>query len=1005
MIFRLGSEKKKKQYEHVRRDENPEEIWDMIGELGDGAFGKVFKAQNKVTGILAAAKVIDTKTEEELEDYMVEIEILASCDHQNIVKLLDAFYFDSKLWILIEFCAGGAVDAVMLELERPLTEPQIRVVCQQTLLALVYLHENNIIHRDLKAGNILLTLNGDVKLADFGVSAKNVKTLQRRDSFIGTPYWMAPEVVMCETSKDRPYDYKADIWSLGVTLIELAQIEPPNHEMNPMRVLLKIAKADPPTLMQPSRWSPEFSDFLKRCLDKHVDNRWNPTQLLQHSFVSSVTDSRPLRELIAEAKAEVTEEIEVHKEEEEEEETEAHPGHKRAHSDVSVASSEDEKIPLSPSSLEPVPEKVEPTVPPPAKLPVANHVVDTSFVEEAASPVVEETLNTPDEEGELGPKPVEEQPPEAGGDVASPEPENAPDAPVKEMQQLEIAVEDEKEVDTSEVPANPQASSEGTEAPQEEKMAVIEESNAPAEEKEQQQEEEEEEEDRYKHLKVTLTLPEQDEGVPKQEDGEKPTEKEKMNTEHEKTVPDQATDDKEKDSDSLSNSVADNSSVDLNLSISSFLSKTKEPGSISVQDNKRQKKTMKKTRRFMVDGVEVSVTTSKIITDNDTKNEEMRFLRRQELRELRFLQKEEQRAQQQLSNKLQQQKEQILRRFEQETTSKKRQYDQEVENLERQQKQTIERLEQEHTTRLRDEAKRIKGDQDKELSKYQNMLKNRKKEEQEFLQKQQQDLDTALKKIIQQHKLELATIERDCLNHKQQLLRAREAAMWELEERHLQEKHQLFKQQLKDQYFMQRHQLLKRHEKEMEQMQRYNQRLIEEMKNKQTQERARLPKIQRSDAKTRMAMFKKSLRITGAAITPEQEREKVKQFAAQEEKRQKNERLHQLQKHENQMRDLQLQCDANVRELQQLQNEKCHLLIEHETQKLKELDEEHGLELKEWREKLRPRKKALEEEFTRKLQEQEVFFKMSGESECLNPYSHSRISKFYPIPTVHSTGF
>ncbi|KAG9337961.1 hypothetical protein JZ751_027298 [Albula glossodonta] len=286
--------------------------------------------------------------------------------------------------------------------------------------------------------------------------------------------------------------------------------------------------------------------------------------------------------------------------------------------------------------------------------------------------------------------------------------------------------------------------------------------------------------------------------------------------------------------------------------------------------------------------------------------------------------------------------------------------------------------------------------------------------EQEFLQKQQQELDGALKKIIQQHKHEIATIERDCLNHKQQLLRAREAAMWELEERHLQEKHQLLKQQLKDQYFMQRHQLLKRHEKtltsllthsitalllggEMEQMQRYNQRLIEEMKNRQAQERGRLPKIQRSEAKTRMAMFKKSLRITSTG-TPEQDREKIKQFAAQEDKRQKNERLHQHQKHENQMRDLQLQCDANLRELQQLQNEKCHLLIEHETQKLKELDEEHSQELKEWREKLRPRKKALEEEFARKLQEQEVFFKMSGESECLNPSAQSRISKFYPIP-------
>ncbi|XP_058497627.1 STE20-like kinase b [Solea solea] len=980
-IFKLGAEKKKKQYEHVRRDENPEEIWDIIGELGDGAFGKVFKAQNKQTGILAAAKVIDTKTEEELEDYIVEIEILASCDHENIVKLLDAFYYEGKLWILIEFCAGGAVDAIMLELERPLTEPQIRVVCRQTLQALVYLHDIKIIHRDLKAGNILLTLNGDVKLADFGVSAKNSKTLQRRDSFIGTPYWMAPEVVMCETSKDRPYDYKADIWSLGVTLIELAQIEPPNHEMNPMRVLLKIAKADPPTLMQPSRWSHEFSDFLKRCLDKNVDNRWNAAQLLQHPFVSSVTDSKPVRELIAEAKAEVTEEIEEHKEEEEEEETEAHLGHKRAPSDVSITSSEDEKIPLSPSILESVPEKVEPIlhVPTPTDITVAKDVVDSSFVGE---PVTEEhTMQAENAVGQQ--KHVDEEPSVAEGDVASPEKETAPEEEVKELQQLEITVVDEQQVDTAQTTPE--------EAAQEDK----EESDTLTEE--------EEEEDRYKHLKVSLTLPEQHNIVSNEENGERPGDDDKINAEDETKVPDKAKDEKERDSDLGRGSSAVNSNTELNLSISSFLSKTKEPASVS-KDTKCHKKTLKKTRKFIVDGVEVSVTTSKIITDNDTKNEEMRYLRRQELRELRLLQKEEQRAQQQLSNKLQQQKEQMYRRFEQETTSKKRQYEQEVENLERQQKQTIERLEQDHTNRLREEAKRIKGEQEKELSKYQNMLKNRKKEEQEFVQKQQQDLDSSLKKIIQQHKLELATIERDCLNHKQQFLRAREAAMWELEERHLQEKHQLFKQQLKDQYFMQRHQLLKRHEKEMEQMQRYNQRLIEEMKNKQTQERARLPKIQRSEAKTRMAMFKKSLRITIAAITPEQEREKVKQFAAQEETRQKNERLHQQQKHENQMRDLQLQCDANVRELQQLQNEKCHLLIEHETQKLKELDEEHSLELKEWREKLRPRKKALEEEFARKLQEQEVFFKMTGESECLNPSSQSRISKFYPIPTVHSTG-
>ncbi|XP_067242343.1 STE20-like serine/threonine-protein kinase isoform X2 [Chanodichthys erythropterus] len=1163
-IFKLGTEKKKKQYEHVHRDLNPEEVWEIVGELGDGAFGKVYKAQNKETGILAAAKVIDTKTEEELEDYMVEIEILASCDHHYIVKLLDAFYYESKLWILIEFCAGGAVDAVMLELERPLTEPQIRVVCKQTLEALAYLHENKIIHRDLKAGNILFTSDGDVKLADFGVSAKNTKTLQRRDSFIGTPYWMAPEVVMCETSKDRPYDYKADIWSLGVTLIELAQIEPPNHEMNPMRVLLKIAKSEPPTLATPSRWSPEFSDFLRKALDKNVDNRWSALQLLQHPFVSNVVDNRPLRELIAEAKAEVVEEIEEGKEEEEEEEPEpqqAVHGHKRALSDTSVGSSEDERQYQNTPTLESVTERAEPERKPSSEDQTSDKtsdmVVDTSKPnhaedekmnefsvpdksieesrsgeeavpkqEESPTPVtteveisdqpnppasndnvLQEIVTVSEETGEEEKKEVkvdekkkeecEEMQQEAKAQTTTDEeverilpsdeaePENKSDGvteegitePVKltgktedkieteeEITKKEL-VEDERTVTSPDVPTeevkedqtetSPDVSTEvkeqqketspdvSTEGVKEDLPQVATEDQDKAGDEAESSEPKEDPatkgvvvvEDNsmnelpvfvvngVKEEEVSATEEPQEANEDRPETQEAPTMLESDQNAAEVVKPDV---EKEKDSDSGSSSAADTNSIDINLSISSFLSKSKE-GSVSIQDTKRQKKTLKKTRKFMVDGVEVSVTTSKIVTDNDTKSEELRFLRRQELRELRLLQKEEQRAQQQLSNKLQQQKEQLFRRFEQEMTGKKRQYDQEVENLEKQQKQTIERLEQDHTNRLRDEAKRIKAEQDKELSKFQNMLKNRKKEgvaqvmiqsfqlsscalfnaqmqdEQEFLQRQQQELDGALKKIIQQHKLEIATIERDCLNHKQQLMRAREAAMWELEERHLQEKHQLLKQQLKDQYFMQRHQLLKRHDKEMEQMQGYNQRLIEEMKNRQAQERARLPKIQRSEAKTRMAMFKKSLRITGTG-TPEQDREKIKQFAAQEDKRQKNERLHQHQKHENQMRDLQLQCDSNIRELQQMQNEKCHLLIEHETQKLKELDEEHSQELKDWREKLRPRKKALEEEFTRKLQEQEVFFKMSGESECLNPTTQSRVSKFYPIPSVHSSG-
>ncbi|XP_068054083.1 STE20-like serine/threonine-protein kinase isoform X4 [Anomalospiza imberbis] len=1202
-IFKLGGEKKKKQYEHVKRDLNPEEFWEIIGELGDGAFGKVFKAQNKETKVLAAAKVIDTKSEEELEDYMVEIDILASCDHANIVKLLDAFYYENNLWILIEFCAGGAVDAVMLELERPLTEPQIKVVCRQTLEALNYLHENKIIHRDLKAGNILFTLDGDIKLADFGVSAKNTRTIQRRDSFIGTPYWMAPEVVMCETSKDRPYDYKADIWSLGITLIEMAQIEPPHHELNPMRVLLKIAKSDPPTLAQPSKWSSDFKDFLKKCLEKNVDARWSATQLLQHPFVT-VTSNKPIRELIAEAKAEVTEEVEDGKDEDEEEETENSlqlPAEKRASSDLSIASSEEDKLSQNASVLESLSEKTE-----------SNAVEDKTTGDESEDIKFGKTADnihdTPvsdvkvqngslptgeDERGKMVPaekntegleKMHEDTELHKGGIEHDVEIKNEPNLE-KENSMADEQIEDDKlkvvPVTEDRVETEEGVSKETGEKEEENRVDLLdgEEEKVPAENRDTEQKEDkgeaqkeavidtttealpnatvkvsDEEKELIKHgidnikeigaiaetpisdgdkipevedkpvesqakqvheiisseetlsesqdtvIEVDKKLVEsENEGISNinsteeikikdsgkgivdqkaleikpedipdklvdkptgmdQNSGERGPENIQENNiqvdkEHpavtsdeilknklQDTVSEQGDDSevtpvpsisisteenekvktdnqgntetlqqlesenlKENDADSGTGSTADNSSIDLNLSISSFLSKNKETGSISLQETRRQKKTLKKTRKFVVDGVEVSVTTSKIVTENDSKSEEMRFLRRQELRELRLLQKEEQRAQQQLSNKLLQQREQMYRRFEQEMTSKKRQYDQEIENLEKQQKQTIERLEQEHTNRLRDEAKRIKAEQEKELSKFQNVLKNKKKEEQEFVQKQQQELDASLKKIIQQQKTELATIERDCLNNKQQLMRAREAAFWELEERHLQEKHQLLKQQLKDQYFMQRHQLLKRHEKETEQMQRYNQRLIEELKNKQTQERARLPKIQRSEAKTRMAMFKKSLRINSFA-SPDQDREKIKQFAVQEEKRQKNERLAQHQKHENQMRDLQLQCEANIRELHQLQNEKCHLLVEHETQKLKELDEEHSQELKEWREKLRPRKKMLEEEFARKLQEQEVFFKMTGESECLNPSTQSRISKFYPIPSLHSTG-
>uniref|UniRef100_A0A4W6EKQ5 non-specific serine/threonine protein kinase n=1 Tax=Lates calcarifer TaxID=8187 RepID=A0A4W6EKQ5_LATCA len=895
----LEIKKKVKQYEHVHRDINPNDLWEIIGELGDGAFGKVYKARNKETGVLAAAKVIETKCEDELEDYMVEIDILAKCDHRYIVKLLDAFYHDNNLWIMIEFCPGGAVDATMLELDRGLTEPQIKVVCRQMLEALDYLHSMKIIHRDLKAGNILLMLDGDIKLADFGVSAKNTKTLQRRDSFIGTPYWMAPEVVMCETMKDAPYDYKADIWSLGITLIELAQIEPPHHELNPMRVLLKIAKSEPPTLEQPHKWSQEFKDFLRKSLDKNPETRPTAAQLMEHPFVRSVTSNRPLRELVAEAKAEVMEEIEDNREEGEE---------------------DDAMDPTTPSPTTP-----SPTTP----IPIPRKGSEKS----------ESEASTKTSSSDSGI-------------------EDGKSTPTSEEEKVLFEILHFLTVQPPSL-SQPEAS--------EEHVDIIIDSTDP--EKPKIQVEEEEEEDDEERM---------------------PTPCSGLNDSVTKDTPERTSigGNAETVSPYINGGIINKRYSYSGSMVSESMDMSIHKGNISMSARDFSSKTLKRTRKFVIDGVEVSVTTSKIIRDDEKKDEEMRFLRRQELRELRLLQKEEHRAQAVLNAKLETQREQMQRRFDQEMNAKKKHYDTELENLEKHQKQCIEKMEGDHNVKLKDENKRIKAEQEREYHRFQDQIKHRKKEvkqsvdklprsqrkeslkqkmnafqemktreEEKFLATQKNYLDTTLKKIIYNNKREIAEMERECLNKKHHLIREREATIWDMEEKNLYERHQLLKQQLKDQYFLQRHQLLKKHEKEQEQMQCYNQRMIEILKARQQQEKSRLPKIQRSEAKTRMAMFKKSLRINSTGSASE-DREKIKQFSQQEEKRQKAERLHQQQKHENQMREMVGQCESNIRELQQLQNEKCHLLVENETQRLKQLDDQHNQVMKEWRDQLKPRKKV-----------------------------------------------
>ncbi|EYC38816.1 hypothetical protein Y032_0692g1576 [Ancylostoma ceylanicum] len=310
---------------------NPKEYWEIVGELGDGAFGKVEKAVSKSDrSLYAAAKAIEVQEGEQLEDFLVEIEILTSCKHTNIVNLYACYFCENKLHMMLEFCGGGAVDAIMIELEKPLTEKQIAYIARYTCEAITFLHDNNVIHRDLKAGNILLTSDAVVKLADFGVSAKLKDRNEKRDTFIGTPYWMAPEVMMCETFKDQPYDTRSDIWSFGITLIEMAQMEPPHSNVSPMRVLIKVQKSAPPTLSNPASWSIFFADFLSQCLVKNPMERRTAKQLLSHPFIANATDRHPVLALLAEVNADIEEEVVIDDD--------------RASCDESCADSEDQAL-------------------------------------------------------------------------------------------------------------------------------------------------------------------------------------------------------------------------------------------------------------------------------------------------------------------------------------------------------------------------------------------------------------------------------------------------------------------------------------------------------------------------------------------------------------------------------------------------------------------------------------------------------------------------------------